>query len=99
MFRNYVALSPALWINESNIYHFEKKYSKYSDSLHHTVYLCVGSRETMNKILASSRRMRDTLEARKYKGLNFIYKEFEGETHNSEVPLALEMILPKLTSQ
>ena len=99
IFKNYVALSPALWIDESNIYHFEKNYSRYSDSLDHTVYLCVGGNETMNKILNCSRRMRDTLELRQYKGLNFVYKEFEGESHNSEVPVALGMILPKLPNQ
>jgi predicted alpha/beta superfamily hydrolase len=99
IFKNYAALSPALWINESNIYHFEKNYSRYSERLDHTVYLCVGGKETMNKILNCSRRMRDTLELRQYKGLNFIYREFEGESHNSEVPLALEMILPKLPNQ
>src|SRR4030095_2609697 len=99
IFKNYVALSPALWINESNIYQFEKRYRQQSNRLNHTLYLCVGGEETMNKILTCSRRMRDTLEVRKYEGLNFVYKEFEGETHNSEVPLALEIILPKLTSQ
>jgi uncharacterized protein len=99
LFKNYVALSPSLWINESNIYYFEEKYSRFPNHQSKSVYLNVGSRETLNKILKSSRRMKDTLEKRNYPGLSLIYRELEGETHNSEVPIALEMILPKLPNQ
>jgi predicted alpha/beta superfamily hydrolase len=96
LFKNYVALSPALWINYSNIYDFEKKYFQQSTTLNATVYLCSGSWERLNKILTSARQMKDTLDKRKYSGLNFVYKEYEGETHNSEVPVALAEILPVL---
>jgi len=65
-----VALSPSLWINESNIYFFEEKYSHHPNQEKQTIYLGVGSRETLNKILKSSRRMRDTLEKRNYPGVN-----------------------------
>ena len=43
--------------------------------------------------------MKTHLETRNYPNLTFIYKEFEGETHNSEVPLALNWILPELVNQ
>jgi uncharacterized protein len=99
LFRNHVALSPALWINYNNIYSFERKYHSYSHSLDATLYLCTGTKETFNKILRGGRDMKDSLEKRNYANLTFNYKEFEGESHNSEVPKALEMILPKLVAK
>jgi uncharacterized protein len=99
LFKNHVALSPALWINYSNIYEFEKKYYAQSDTLNATLYLCTGTQERLNKILEGGRAMKDYLEKRKYAGLNFVYREFEGESHNSEVPKAFDMILPQLVHQ
>jgi predicted alpha/beta superfamily hydrolase len=96
IFRNHVALSPALWINYGNIYDFEKKYYAHSKSLNARLWLCTGTRETLNKILDGGRDMKAHLDKRKYEQLDFRYKEFEGETHNSEVPKAFEMILPEL---
>jgi uncharacterized protein len=96
LFDNYVALSPALWINYDNIYDFEKKYYAHSKQLNATVYLCAGSWERLNKILTSARQMKKHLDERKYAGLKIVYKEYEGETHNSEVPVALAEILPEL---
>jgi predicted alpha/beta superfamily hydrolase len=96
LFRNHVALSPALWINYGNIYEFEKKYYSQSKTLSARLWLCTGTRETMNKILYGGREMKKYLDSRKYAELDFRYKEFEGETHNSEVPEAYKMILPEL---
>jgi predicted alpha/beta superfamily hydrolase len=96
LFRNHVALSPALWINYGNIYDFEKKYYEQSKTLDARLWLCTGTRETLNKILDGGRDMKAHLDKRKYEKLDFRYKEFEGETHNSEVPKAFEMILPEL---
>jgi predicted alpha/beta superfamily hydrolase len=98
LFKNYVALSPALWINYNNIYDFEKKYHEQSPALNATVYLCAGSWERLNKILTSAREMKKHLDERKYAGLHLVYKEYEGETHNSEVPVALAEILPELVA-
>lgn len=96
LFVNHVSLSPALWINYGNIYEFEKCYYDFKDRPRARLYLCVGSRETLNKIRKGARNMKTHLEARNYRNLSFIYKEFEGETHNSEVPLALNWILPEI---
>lgn len=96
LFNNIVSLSPALWINHGNIYEFEKRYYQDSSSLHANLYLCVGSQERFNFILSGSRDMHSLLQERNYRGLQFTYHEFEGESHNSEVPLALSMILPQL---
>ncbi len=96
VFVNHVSLSPALWINYSNIYEFEKCYFENKDKQKATLYLCAGSKETMNKILNGARKMKTHLDSRAYPNLNFVYKEFEGESHNSEVPLALNWILPEI---
>ena len=96
LFKNFVSLSPSLWINYDNIYEFEKNYAKDSTGLAANLFLCAGSLEKLNFVLKSARQMENHLKERKYSGLNLIYKEFDGETHNSEVPLALNMILPKL---
>jgi uncharacterized protein len=99
IFRNHVALSPALWINYGNIYDYEKKYFAQSQTLDARLWLCTGTRETLNKILEGGRDMKAWLDKRKYVNFDFRYKEFEDETHNSEVPKALAMILPELMLQ
>jgi len=98
LFANHISLSPALWINYGNIYEFEKRYYDFKDNPKARLYLCVGSRETLNKIRKGAREMKTHLEKRNYRNLTFIYKEFEGETHNSEVPLALKWILPEIVN-
>jgi uncharacterized protein len=96
LFKNYVSLSPALWINYYNIFEFEKKYRRDSASLNATLYMCVGGYERLNKILTGGRKMDEFLKQNTYRQLKYTYKEYKGETHNSEVPLALNEILPHL---
>jgi uncharacterized protein len=96
LFKNYVSLSPALWINYYNIFEFEKKYRKDSASLNATLYMCVGGYERLNKILTGGRKMDEFLKQNPFRQLNYTYKEYKGETHNSEVPIALMEILPEL---
>jgi predicted alpha/beta superfamily hydrolase len=96
LFTNYVALSPSLWVDRKRIYEFEKQYRKDSTSLHANLYLCSGTKEKLNYILNGNRDMKTYMEGQRYIGLNLYYYEFEGETHNSEVPIALKTILPKL---
>ena len=96
LFTNFISLSPALWINHENIYAFEKKYRHDSISLNANLYLCVGGAEKFNYILTGAKKMKAYLETNSFHGLYFEYHEFAGETHNSEVPLALNKILPKL---
>lgn len=98
LFTNYIALSPSLWVDRRRIYEFEKQYRKDSTGLHANLYLCSGTRERLNYILNGNRDMKGYLEKQSYIGLNLYYYEFEGETHNSEVPIALKKILPKLVN-
>ena len=47
-------------------------------------------------ILPGAKKMKAFLESESFTGLHFEYHELAGETHNSEVPLALNRILPGL---
>jgi len=96
LFTNFVALSPALWINHENIYDFERNYRRDSAGLSANLYLCVGGAEKFNYILSGAKKMKAHLEQKPFKGLHFEYHEFAQETHNSEVPVAFTKILPRL---
>jgi hypothetical protein len=58
--------------------------------------MCVGGYERLNKIVSGARQMDKYLKENAYPGLRYTYIEYKGETHNSEVPLALTEILPQL---
>jgi len=99
LFTNFVALSPALWVNNENIYQFEKRYRRDSMNLDANLYLCVGGGEKFNFILSGTHKMKTYLEKTPFQNLHVKYNEFPGETHNSEVPLALMKVLPILKFQ
>lgn len=96
LFQNYVALSPSLWVNDGNIYHFEKKYRKDSAALNATIFMRAGSRETINKILGACNSMSDFLNKHPYSNLQIDYKVLKGETHNSHVEKSLSELVNKL---
>jgi len=93
-FTNYIALSPALWVNNYSIYNF----NKISDSLHYKsyLYLSAGSGETINRILPGAAAMNKFLKEKKYTNLELKYKVHKGKTHNSQVPESLKEVLPIL---
>ena len=99
LFTNFVALSPALWVNHENVYDFLMRYRRDSTDLHAGLYLCVGGAEKLNFILSGAHKMKGYLEKNRFKSLRFEYEEFPGETHNSEVALALGKLLPVLKLQ
>jgi predicted alpha/beta superfamily hydrolase len=99
LFTNFVALSPSLWVNNENMYDFLMRYRRDSADLHARLYLCVGGAEKLNFILSGAHKMRAYLEKNRFESLHFEYQEFPGETHNSEVPLALNKLLPALRLQ
>lgn len=93
-FTNYIALSPALWIDDYSIYDF----NKISTGLSHKTYLyfSAGSQETLNKILAGTNKMDEFLKIKSYSNLSYEYEVHKGKTHNSQVPESLKHILDKL---
>lgn len=94
-FTNHAALSPSLWINDDHMFEVEDKFHKEHRELRTTLYHSCGTWEWMNKVLDGSRRMNAVLENR-YKGLNYVYVEHEGKTHNGVVPVSLEYVLSKM---
>ncbi len=93
LFKNYFALSPALWVHQYNIFMYEQQYHLTNDQMNMYLYISSGSRETMNHILKGARRMKKLLEQRHYKGLRFEYYEHKGKTHFTQVPVSLSYIL------
>ena len=94
VFTNYIALSPALWIDSYSIYHF----NKISNSLKQEsyLYLSAGSEETVNRILPGANVMNEFLKEKKYNSLKFEFKVHPGKTHNTQVPESLKHILKTL---
>ena len=91
LFSKYFALSPALWIDKYSIYKFNKIQTGFSDRKY--LYFASGSKETINKILNGTNEAKQFLDKSKYNNLIYDYDIWNGQTHNSEVPLSLEKIL------
>jgi predicted alpha/beta superfamily hydrolase len=95
-FKNYIALSPALWANRFNIFTYEQQYSLTNEGLDAYLYFSTGGKEIFNLILPGTRKMKKLLEKRKYKGFRFDYFEHKGEKHFSQIPVSLTYILTHL---
>lgn len=93
LFKNYLALSPALWVHKYNIFAYERQYHFSTDSLNAYLYISTGTKETMNHILKGARKIKKLLEQRQYKGLRFEYFEHKGKTHFTQIPVSLSYIL------
>jgi len=94
VFTNYVALSPALWIDSYRIFEFNRLNTSLSSKT--WLYFSAGGLESINQILPGAYRMNEFLKEKKYKNLVFEYKIHPWETHNSQVPLSLKDVLPRL---
>ena len=94
IFTDYFALSPALWIDGYEIYHFNN--IKNSLDIKSYLYLSAGSRENLNHILKGADQMNNFLKRKNYKDLDFEYKVHYGKTHNTQVLESLKYILQKL---
>lgn len=96
LFSNYVALSPALWIDRQRIYEFNRLETILATKSY--LYFSAGGLETINQILPGTTRMNKFLEEKKYGNLQFEYMVHPWETHNSQVPLSLKYVLPKISA-
>lgn len=93
LFDSYFALSPSLWVDNYKILGTERSYFKQTNHLPAFLYLSCGSGETMNHIIYGNRRLKTILTLQHYEGLQLIYQEHPGRTHNSQVPLSMHFIL------
>jgi predicted alpha/beta superfamily hydrolase len=92
LFQNYIALSPALWVNKSNIFGYEEMYWRTHSELNHYVFLSAGKLEVFNLILHGTRKMKRLLQKRNYRGLKFEYRELKGKAHKNQVPSSLQYL-------
>jgi predicted alpha/beta superfamily hydrolase len=93
LFQQFFALSPSLWVNNSNIFEYEAAFYKKQKKEPAYLYMANGSLEFANFVLPSNRRMNTLLKKRDYKNLTFYYVEKQFANHNSHVPLTLQEIL------
>lgn len=89
-FKNYYALSPALWIDKYSIYRFNKLGGNMPQR---HLYFSAGGQETLNHIKKGTTAMAAFLQQQQYPGLQFVHVIHEGQTHNSQVPLSLDELL------
>lgn len=89
LFDNLYALSPSLWIDGYHILDYETLQQDRLSNLKKNVWISCGSNETLNHIKTGVRRIEDTLDTRKYPGIRYQVKVYDGETHNSSVAPAL----------
>lgn len=89
-FKNYYALSPALWIDKYSIYRFNQLGGAMPQR---NLYFSAGSQETLNHIKNGTAAMEAFLQQQQYASLRFTYTVHEGQMHNSQVALSLHDIL------
>lgn len=90
-FKNYYALSPALWIDKYSIYRFNQLTKGTMPQRY--LYFSAGGQETLNHIKKGTTAMEAFLQQQQYPSLRFTYTVHEGQTHNSQVPLSLHELL------
>lgn len=96
LFTNYVAISPSLWVNSSDIFEWEERLHSNAKELNASLYHSCGKGEWANRVLSSSRKMKALLSSRKYSGLHYIYTEHPGKTHHATVPVSIEYMFRSL---
>lgn len=97
MFRQYVIMSPSLWVNRNNFFQFEKDFHSGKPSIKATVYYFCGKGEWGNEILPTSRKLKKILENDPYTDLEFHYTEQVGKDHYEVVPVTLEWVFANVT--
>ncbi len=97
LFKNYIALSPSLWVNHSNIFEYENQFFEIHKTLDNlSLYHAWGGLERFNKIRFTSRRMNIVLYERKYFGLNYKFRELAWKGHNGSAAPALSYIFKEV---
>ena len=91
LFKNYFALSPALWIDHYNIYRFNKLAKQ--ALVEKNLYFSAGGLEVMNHIKKGADEMEAFLKTQAYHNVQYKYRVHKGKTHNSQVEESLKYIL------
>lgn len=89
LFSCYLLIAPALFWNDNDIIKIEKDYFRNHKELNKTVYVAYGSLDSKESVINSTSDLIQTIQNRKYEGLKFTSRIFQGETHISVYPTAL----------
>jgi predicted alpha/beta superfamily hydrolase len=92
VFHDLYALSPALWIDDYEIMEKESFNKDRMMGYSKNIWISCGSNETINRIRRSVATLEDSLEKRKYPGIHYSVKLYDGENHNSSVMPAMKEI-------
>jgi predicted alpha/beta superfamily hydrolase len=97
-FQSYIAMSPSLWVNNGDIFRYEEAFHTKTTALEGFLYMSVGTKERMNHVLKTTRRMRNVFQERNYTGLRLKYEEHKGKGHHGQVPVSLTNVLKQAAS-
>jgi predicted alpha/beta superfamily hydrolase len=92
IFHDLYALSPAVWIDNYKIMEKESANKDRIMSYSKNIWISCGSNETLNRIRHSVATLEDSLQKRKYPGIHYSVKLYNGENHNSSVMPAMKEI-------
>ena len=87
-FQRMVLVSPSLWWDGGIVAQYEETFSASHKALPVRLFMSDGELES-SSMLSTMRQLADTLQRRKYQGLEVHTRIFEGETHLSTFPVAL----------
>lgn len=89
MFKSYIIISPALVWNNKSILKLETDYFSIHKELNKAVYVAYGSLDDKDWVINPTNEFMNVIKMHNYKGLTFIPKIFDGETHISVFSTAL----------
>jgi uncharacterized protein len=89
MFQGYIISAPTLVWNNNSILKLETEYFNSHKELNKTVYISYGSLDYKDWVINPSDEFIKMIRIHNYKGLTFVPKIFEGETHISVFSTAL----------
>lgn len=87
-FDKYVLGSPSVWWSQGITLNYEEAFAQVNSDLAKTVFLSSGKAD-LPMMITGAQTLYQRLSARGYENLDIEYLEFEGETHNSGIGVAL----------
>lgn len=90
-FNKIIAMSPALYHNQRDIFTVEEEYAERSKELPVTLYLSAGALEQdlLYNMVSNLVEFSDVLETRDYSGFSLVLEIIDGENHSSVIPFSI----------
>jgi len=89
VFNRYIIGSPSLWWDSGVIFEYEKKYSEERSDLNAILFLSVGGKEDVEKMVLPWQKLTEVLKQRNYNGLKLTTLKFSETLHSSACLLSL----------